>query len=361
MKYAIVIIAAAAVIVVFSCSNERGGFLSNLLRGGPQGVPVTVETVASEEKVEEITVPATVEISETVDVTVPDDALIESFAVAEGEAVDAGDVIARISEDEVNLRVARLRADLREVQQKLEKDSYVLRNRDRLLDEGRIDEEQYDEVEDEVAEDEAEIERIQTDISRVESGLGELAVTTPIAGVVTKRYVSAGQTAQGGSPVATVSRIDPALVAFKLRPDLSSMVRPDSRIELTFPSLGGRRTTARVTSVATKIDPEDGMFAVRAEIANPAGTYKEGMRAEISMQNPEVRKVHLVPESAIIRAQRAYFVFTVVDGKAHRVQVIPEDTRGGYVEIARGLKDADMVVVQGQDKIEEGTRVDIWR
>ncbi|MBN1283597.1 MAG: efflux RND transporter periplasmic adaptor subunit [Proteobacteria bacterium] len=360
MKSAILIALAAAVIVAFSCSNERGGFLSKLLKGGSAGVPVTVETVAFEDRAALIELPAAISASERVDVSLPEDAVIESFAVAEGEAVGQGDVIARISEEEIAVRLARLRADQREMRNKLEKDSYVLRNRDRLLDEGRIDEEMYDAVEKEVADDEAEIERIQGDISRLEANIGELAVLSPIAGVLTKRYVAAGSIAMAGSPVATVQRIDPAIVEFKIGQEMSAEVKPEMRVDVVFQALGGRREQGRVMSVDTKVDPKDNRLLVRASLPNPGGTYKEGMAAGVEIRSARTRRIYLIPEGALIREPRGYFVFTVEKGLARKVQVIPEQTRGGRIEIGRGLKDDDMVVVAGQDRIAEGTAVDIW-
>ena len=132
-------------------------------------------------------------------------------------------------------------------------------------------------------------------------------------------------------------------------------------MRITFPTLRGRRVDGSVTAVDTKIDPEVGTFTASASIPNPDGIYKAGMRAQIEFENPVRRQVFVVPDVALIKEGRSFFVYTVKDGVAHRVQVIPEQTRGRYVEIMRGLKEDDMVVVRGQDKIKEGTKVDIWR
>lgn len=360
MKSAILIALAAIIIVAFSCSNERGGFLSKLMRGEASGIPVTVETVAMEDKASTSQVPATLFASEKVDISLPEDAVIESFTAAEGQAVNAGEVIAKISEEEFAVRLARLRADLREIRNKSEKDSYILRNRDRLLDEGRIDQEQYDAIEKEVADDEAEIERIQADVSRAEANIGEPGVTSPISGILVKRHIAAGSMATAGNPIATVKRMDPAMVEFRIGQEMAGDLKTSSRVGVVFPSLGDKREQATVTAIDTKIDPSDNKLIVRASLPNPAAIYKEGMTASVEINSGATRRIYLIPESSIIREMRGYFVFTVVNGKAHRVQVIPEQTRGALIEIARGLADDDMVVVSGHDRIEEGTVVDIW-
>lgn len=361
MKLGIFIAIAAAVLVAFSCSNEEDGFISRLLKGQKAGVPVTVESVVVRDKAQKFTASGSVEGAESADVSAPDEVIVDRFTVDEGDRVAAGDIVARLSEDEMNLRVVRLQADLREAQSKLEKDSYLLRNRDRLLDEERIDQERYDKLEDDVSTDEAEIERLRQDIARLDDALGDTALRSPIAGVVTKRNVSAGSVVSTGSSVLTVSKIDPAIVKFKLTTDKSAMVRAGTPVRITFQTLRGRRVDGRVTAVDTKIDPEVGTFTASASIPNPDGIYKAGMRADIEFENPVSRQVFVIPEVAIVKEGRSFFVYTVKDGIAHKVQVLPSQTRGAFVEITRGLGEDDIVVVRGLEKLTEGTKVDIWR
>ena len=361
MKLGIFIAIAAAILVAFSCSNEEDGFISKLLKGQEATVPVTVESVATKDKAQKFDLSGTVEAAESADVTVPDEAIVDRFLVDEGDRVEAGDRVARLSEDEMNLRIVRMRADLREAQSKLEKDSYLLRNRDRLLDEERIDQERFDKLEGDVETTEGEIERLRQDIARLEDAAGDATLASPISGIVTKRNVSAGAVVAGGSSVMTIAKIDPAVVKFQLTSDKSAMVRPGTTVRITFPRLRGRRADGRVTAVDTKVDSESGTFDVTATIPNPDGVYKAGMGANVEIENPVKRQVFIVPEVAIVKEGRSFFVFTVKDGVAHKVQVLPSQTSGKYVEITRGLNEDDLVVVRGHDKIKEGTKVDIWR
>lgn len=360
MKLGIFIAIAAAVLIAFSCSNEGDGFIARMLKGGETGVPVTVESVVVRENAQKFSASGTVGSAESAEVTSPDEAIVDRFLVEEGDHVAAGDAVARLSEDEINLRIVRLRADLREAQSKLEKDSYLLRNRDRLLDEERIDQERYDLLEGDVEKDETEIERLGQDIGRLEDAAGNTTLRSPIAGVVTKRHVSSGTVTPAGSPILTVSKVDPAIIEFKLSADKSAIVRPGTAVRVSFPALK-RRADARVTAVDTKIDSASNTFAVRATVANPDGIYKTGMRAEVEVESPLKQQVYVVPEIALVKEGRSFFVYTVKDGAAHKVQVLPRQSKGNSVEITRGLNEDDMVIVRGHDKIKEGTKVDIWR
>ncbi|MFH1830081.1 MAG: efflux RND transporter periplasmic adaptor subunit [Pseudomonadota bacterium] len=360
MKRAILISLACAVLIAFSCSNEKGGIISNLLKGEESGVPVTVESVVMRENVQKIAIPATIGPAESADVSVPEEAIVDRFLVSEGDSVAAGDAVAKLSEDEMNLRIVRLRADLRDAQSKLEKDSYLLRNRDRLLEEERIDQERYDKLESEVEADEGEIEKLNQDIARLEAALGDATLKSPVSGVVTKQYISAGAVAPAKSPILTISKVDPAIVEFQLTADMSTMVHPGLPVRVRFPTLDGRRAEGSITAVDSTLDSESSKFTVRASIPNALGVYKAGMRANVEFEGPTKQQVFVIPEAALVREGRSFFVFTVVNGAARRVQVLPKQTNGNYIEITRGLKEADMVVVRGHDKIKEGTKVDIW-
>jgi membrane fusion protein (multidrug efflux system) len=360
MKLWIGIVIAAAVLVAFSCSNEGGGLFSRLLRGGGTGVPVTIESVQGSDENPIVSAPAVIEPAESVDVSLPEDSIVEQIVVNEGDAVREGDPVARLSEAELSLRVARLRADLREAQVRLEKDGYLLRNRDRLIDEERIDQRQYDALDDRVRQDESDVERIRGDIAQLEGRTTDLSVRSPIAGIVTKRHITPGSTAEGGKPIVTVAKLDPAIAIFRLPPEQSGAVRAGQRVTVHFPALVGRDATAEVTSVASELDPMDRTFEVKVQIPNAAGILKAGMRADVEFRSPRTQKIFLVPEGALIQQARGYFVFTVIGGKAHKVQVIPGATRGDRIEISRGLREDDMVVVKGQESLQEGTAVDIY-
>ncbi len=363
LKPLILLALAATFIVVFSCSNERDGFFARLFRGGvgtAGGIPVSVESVTSREQRENVAVPASVELSESADVTVPDDVTLERFLVNEGDAVRQGDVLARISEDEINLKLVRLRTDLREAQVKLEKNSYLFRNRDRLLEEDRIDRDQYDRLESDITANEAEVEKLRDDIANVERRMGEAQIVSPISGVVIRRHIANGETAQAGKPVLTVARIDPALISFRLDAEQAPLLKPGAIVKVALPAPGAAPLQASVTAVDAQIDPADRTFGVRAAAANPQGLLKAGMKVTAEFPGLSSTRTFVIPEEALIRDARGFFVFTVIQGKAHKVQVIPSQGRGDRMEIARGLTDEDVVVVRGQDKLTEGARVDIW-
>lgn len=361
MKATILMIIGVALLIVFSCSNESGGLLDRLLKGSGGGKPVTVESVVIEERSSETKIPATLEAPATRDVTLPEEVTIERLAVAVGDSVSVGDPLARISEQDLTSRLARRRTELKEAQATLDKNKYFLANRDRLLDEKRLDLTQYENLGSEITSNEATIEKLKSEISKLEELSTATTVASPFAGIVSEVNASAGMKVPAGKSLMSIIKPDPITASMRLPPASATTVRIGSTFTVRFPQLDGKTAIARVTSVGTELDTKDNTFEIKATIPNPAQLYKAGMKAEVSIPSADKRLLFIIPEEALIRERDAFFVFTVDKGRARKIQIIPSETVGTRVGIIRGLKEGDIVVVKGQERLAEGTIVDIRR
>ena len=358
MKTLAGIAVGAVLLVIFSCSNEGDGFLARLLKGSGGGVPVTVESVAVRERQREAAFPARAETAETVDVSVPEEAIVASVSVTEGQPVSAGTELLRLSTDDLNTKLTNLRMDLRDAQARFDRDSYFARNKDRLLAEGRMDQAQFDNIDAELERDSAALEKLKADQAKLEERIASPFVASPIPGVVSKINIAPGLAATAGSPLMSIAKSDQLSFSFRIPPSFLPSASAGQGIRIRFPE-SGETVQARITSVAAEADPADGSYVVKA--AASAAKQNQGAGAEALLSTPEKQRVFVVPEEALIRDRSAVFVFTVEKRTAHKIQVIPSDTMGNQVEIARGLKEDDTVVVRGQDKLSEGTVVDIWK
>lgn len=361
----IIIAAAAAAFFVYAgCSSEEGGvggFLKKAFKKGGTGVPVTVQKPKIEERAVSITVPGVLTPSDRVDVKLPTDVRIDTYFVNVGEAVKKGTALFQISREDQNLKIAQLRAEQKELQANLEKNTYFYRNRDRLLEDGRITTEQYDGLETEVDKNEDDLERVSTQLAALENQAeGPTVITSPINGVVQRKLSSAGGVAVANTSIVTVVRNNPMIVTFRLASYEAKKVRKGIPVEVRIADFPDDRFNASIEIIGTELNRDTNTFEVKAAFPNRQGILKAGMNAFVEFSGPEKQRYHTIPATAVIIDRRRYYVYTVVQGTAHKVRVIPRNISGGVAEIAEGLHDNDMVVVKGADKLSEGTIVDIW-
>jgi RND family efflux transporter MFP subunit len=364
-RKAIIILAAlVAGLVYVGCSSDEGGvggFLKKAFKKGGQGVPVTVQKPELEEHAVSVAVPGILTPSDRVDVKLPNDARIETFFVDVGETVKKGTALFQISREDQNLKIAQLRAEQQELQANLEKNTYFYRNRDRLLEEGRITTEQYESLEAEVDKNEDDLDRVSNQLTALEGQAeGATVVSSPIAGVVQKKLSSAGGVATANTPIVSIVSNDPMLVTFRLASYEAKNVQKGMPAQVRIEDLRDEEFTATIESVGTELNRDSNTFEVKATLPNPQGIFKAGMNAFVEFSGPETQRYYVIPSSSLVIDRRRYYVYTVVQGTAHRVRVIPRNVRAGVVEIAEGLADNDLVVVKGADKLSEGTMVDIW-
>jgi len=207
---------------------------------------------------------------------------------------------------------------------------------------------------------EAKIEKLQAEISRLGEQTGDISITSPIGGIVSDVTARAGMAYSANNPLATITKVDPILAVFELESYESSTVRPGMIIDVRLSDLSGKNLRGEITKVDTTLDPENKTFKTYATVPNTKGYLKVGMSAEIEFMSRKKQRFYLIPAEALIREHRRYFVFTVINGVAHKVEVVPKEKRGNRIEIAKGLRKDDLIVVKGNDKLTEGAVVDIW-
>ncbi|MBT3181094.1 MAG: efflux RND transporter periplasmic adaptor subunit [Deltaproteobacteria bacterium] len=359
-KTILMILFLPLVITVEGCSSDKDSLFAKLFKGGGSTVPVTVENVIIKDRSYTVEVPAVLRPSERREVTLPADATIERVYVAKGDSVAEGDPLFQISEGEIKSQLARLNDNLRDARAEFDKNSYLYNNRDRLLEEERIDQVQYDNLEIDIDTSETLVTRLQGEMAALRERPRNSSIPSPISGIVEDVSVAVGVTAAAGKPLVSITQFNPMLAEFELASYESATVNSGTNIDVRLPDLSADNFKGKIVKVDSSINPDDQSFKVWASVPNPKGFLKAGMSAEVQFTTSQKQRFFLIPSEALIRDRRRYYVFTVINGVAHRVEVVPKEKRGKRVEIAKGLREDDLVVVKGHDELTEGTVVDIW-
>jgi membrane fusion protein (multidrug efflux system) len=117
-----------------------------------------------------------------------------------------------------------------------------------------------------------------------------------------------------------------------------------------------------VEAIDPVIDPNSRSVKLRAQIPNPDGRLRPGQFAQLQLDTGGAAgEGVLVPEQALLQDGNVRYVYTVVDGKAHRVEVRTGLRVPGKVQVTEGLKAGDVVITSGQTKpiMHEGLAVQV--
>ncbi len=174
-----------------------------------------------------------------------------------------------------------------------------------------------------------------------------VTISAPRSGVITNRTINIGELADPSKDMFTLADLSRVwLVADIYEKDISK-VRIGQPVDLTLDSLGGKHFPGKVSYVANELDPQTRTLILRADVPNPGLRLKPDMFARVEVMVGDTA-VLSVPREALQR--NGDYTFAYVPIGPHRyeerlVEIGLDD--GTYVQITKGLKAGEKVVVHG--------------
>ena len=187
-------------------------------------------------------------------------------------------------------------------------------------------------------------------------------IRAPITGRVSMANVKVGNYARQADPIplATIIQVAPVYVTFALPqrslPELRQAITNETAsIQAVVPG-DGRQSTGQVTMVENTVDAATGTVPVRATMPNTDELLWPGTLVQVRLIFREEEAV-AVPSAAIQVAQSGPFVFVVKNGVATVQPVKIARVLEAETVLESGLEGNETVVVEGQLRLTNGSRV----
>jgi membrane fusion protein, multidrug efflux system len=358
---------ALAVALALAGCGERADKLTQLPAAEsesarPEPSAVSVATVKRQEIVRSLVATGTTEPARVANLGPQMTGRINAILVDEGDRVKAGAILVRLDADEAALRVQQTAAGAAQTRAQYELAKAEFERLQPLLERGTITPQQLQRLESQrdalkSATESAQV--AQSDAKRMQSNT---TVRAPFGGIVSKVEMEVGEVATMVPPSTLLRLVDLSSVDVRVRVherELGRVAIGDS-IEAKFSS-SRQSAVGSVTFISPEIDPHTRNAEVVTRIANPDGSLRAGMFAEITIK-PKVSSSSLVvPAGAIAGTGEERYVFAVAEGVAKRqkVKVAPIDAQS--VEVLEGLTEGQIVVREGLGRLSDGASVKIER
>lgn len=175
-------------------------------------------------------------------------------------------------------------------------------------------------------------------------------------------FVTAGQTLlntiSSDDPIGIDFTIDEKSLPYLLNLQNIKKVRQDSVFKLVLADDSDYRYTGMLSIIDRSVDPQTGTIKVRTIFPNPDRILRPGMNCKIKVLNENSGKQFNIPFRAVVEQMGEYFVYLIDANyivKQNRIGIGP--TQGEFVIVKTGLKAGDKIVLEGIQKVRQGSTV----
>jgi HlyD family secretion protein len=190
--------------------------------------------------------------------------------------------------------------------------------------------------------------------------LQHTVITSPMDGVVSHRYVDPGAYVKTTeTPVVTIEAMQTVKIEAPISERDIVAVRPGHKALIQVDAYADEPFPGTVRRLAPTIDPSSRSGAVEIALANPGFRLRPGMFAKVTLVLAEREDVVIVPRDALRPDGAETTVFVVRDGTAHRQPVSTGLMNDALAEILDGLAAGDEVVLSGHTNLQDQAPVNV--
>ena len=288
-----------------------------------------------------------VEASETTPVSFATAGTVTEVLVVEGQAVRKGQLLAKL-----DVSGPKNRHQLALQQQRRAKDAY-----DRMKpmkENGTLPEIQWVEVE-------TGLGQTTTAVAIAQQGIDDCYLYAPKSGIIGAKSITPGMNILPTATVINLVNIKTVYVKIPVPEDEVSAFKKGQEATITIGALG-KQVSGQVKEIGVSADFLSHTYPVKIEVSNTDLAIKPGMVCQVITTLPNHQSGVLISEKALqIDLNGKQFVFVHQKGKVEKREVKTNATINGHVLVSGKLNAGEEVVVAGQQKLTEGTVVNVIR
>ncbi|MEW9309969.1 efflux RND transporter periplasmic adaptor subunit [Labrys neptuniae] len=365
------LMSATAMLLIAACSEPNG---ADTARGGLAPALVAVATVKPETVTIADELPARVAAFRTAEIRPQVGGIIQKRLFEQGSEVEAGQELFQINAEPFKADVDSAAAALQRAEAGLTRSQTKFDRAKQLVATTAISREAYEDAVAELAQTKANVAEARATLQRRRLDLAFATVRAPIAGRIGQALVSEGAlvSASGTNVLALVQQIDRVYVDVKQPSSQIDVIREGaksgqlddaSRIPVAIFAASGKPypMTGRALFSDISVEPGTGNVTVRVEVPNPDRILLPGMYVRARLPRGVRRDALLVAQEAVVRDPTGRPQLVIVNDQKHgaRRDVELGETVEGRTIITSGLRPGETVVVQGQERVEEGMPLNV--
>ena len=366
------LLCACIALTLSGCGNTSANFKQKGGgKGGRGGGQMTIPVAVAKAEVRDLPILlnglGSVEAFNTVAVKSRLDGQLVKVNFKEGQEVKQGDLLAEIDPRPYEVQLSQAQATLFKDQAALKDARLNLERFQQLYKDGVIPKQQFDTQGSLEAQLDGAVRADQAQVDTVKLNLAYTRITAPVSGRVGLRQIDVGNMVHAADPngLLVITQLQPISVIFSLPQDNLQAVSQHMRngrlsVDAYSRDDQTKLATGSLTTIDNQIDTTTGTGKLKAVFDNRDRSLWPNQFVNVHLLLEVKKNNTVVPSAAIQRGPQGTYVFSVKPDKTAEMRPVTVSfSQGNFVAIAQGIRPGELVVTDGQDKLQPGTHVEI--
>jgi RND family efflux transporter MFP subunit len=201
------------------------------------------------------------------------------------------------------------------------------------------------------------VDAANTQLALAKRNANYSVVSAPIAGYVSERTADVGEYVSPQQKVATIVNLNPLRVRIDIPEQAIPRVHVGESVSVTVAAYTDRSFAGHVARISPSVTASSRTLTIEAEVENPNGDLKPGQFATVRILLPQSEPAVLVPQRALREISGATYVFVIKNGRAEQRLVQTGQKEGDLIEIKSGITADEVVATSNVDQLSDGVTV----
>jgi RND family efflux transporter MFP subunit len=281
---------------------------------------------------------------------------IKGLEVKVGQTVKRGQLLFSIDSTDINSQIVQANAGYRQAVAALNDATLDYDRFTQLYKEKSVSKQRYDKMRLQYSIAQQSVAAAKSALNQAKDQLNYANVKAPFAGVIVDKMAVAGDLASPGKPIVVIENTASLIVQTEVAGDLFAVIKMGDEATVLVEGQSGP-LVGTIYTLVSSANPKTRTHTVKLSLP-VINDVNSGTFARVSFKRG-VRYTMMIPKSAVVNRAGIDGVFVNKDGKAFFHMVRTGLEIGDKVEIQAGLALGDQIVVDNNQSILNGDRVEI--
>ena len=197
----------------------------------------------------------------------------------------------------------------------------------------------------------------QAALALARKNLSYAVIPAPIDGFVSERTADLGEYVSPQQKVVTIVRTNPLRIRIDIPEQAIPEVKVGQSVSITTSAWPDKNFAGRVARIAPNVSAQSRTLTVEAEIENSGNALKPGQFATVRLLQERAELAVLVPSRAVVNDAGVSRVYVIKNGHAEQRLVQTGQTDGDLIEIRSGIAADELVATSNLEQLSDGIAV----